>query len=49
MSIKTEICITLFCVLINILPGVVATGIGEDNMQSVDLWKLANEKKDILK
>ena len=33
----------------NIFSGAAATGIREDNVDTVDLWKLANEKRDILR
>jgi hypothetical protein len=53
MSVKVEIYIMLLCVSVSASPGVAAAGVpsigkGSD-MEIVDLWELANEKKDILR
>jgi len=44
-----NIYIMLYCVLMGILFGVVTTGFGEDDMEAVDLWELANENRDVLR
>lgn len=45
---KLEINIVLLCVFVSISSGATAEGTSEGNMENVDLWKLANEKKDMV-
>jgi hypothetical protein len=48
MCVKLEIYVTLFCVSI-IAPMAFASLEGSADMETVDLWELANEKRDVLR
>ena len=49
MFVRLEIHAVLLCIFLSIFAGATAEGTSEGNMDNVDLWKLANEKKDVLR